>query len=119
MEMTEILKIAGGLAVGLLGKIVWDWLKNGRGKKVIIKDSGASAEIKATLEEQRLLLAQLSSVLGKCDESGTPLCYMPREWKQLLASSVERGGQTNELLRHMTDEIRDQRNLIIDILRNR
>ena len=119
MEMTEILKIAGGLAAGLLGKIVWDWLKNGRGKKVVVRESLASVEIKTSLEEQRLLLAQLNTILGKCDESGTPLCYMPREWKQLLASSVERGGQTNELLRHMTDEIRDQRNLIIDILRNR
>lgn len=122
-----ILPYVGSAVGGLIGKIVFDWLKDLRKKK--INGTGTSAskvvlqrtldEINSNLETLETNVLWLKERHDKYDENGTPLWYVPRDLKRYLVVSRERDAQQIELLNHVVSEVKEHRNLLWDLLKRR
>lgn len=122
-----ILPYIGSAVGGLIGKIVFDWLKDLRKKK--INGTGTSAskvvlqrtldEINSNLETLETNVLWLKERHDKYDENGTPLWYVPRDLKRYLIVSRERDAQQIELLNHVVSEVKEHRNLLWDLLKRK
>ncbi len=122
-----ILPYVGSAVGGLAGKIVFDWLKDLRKKKINGTGTTASrAVLQRTLDEMNRNLEAIElDVLwlkerhDKYDENGTPLWYVPRDLKRYLVVSRERDAQQIELLTHVVSEVKEHRNLLWDLVKTK
>jgi hypothetical protein len=90
---TSILLMVVAMFTGLIGKILFDWLKNGRnGKKPLVVD----------------LLPQHSRELNRLED-------IEDNVSRIAEGSVVQ----TELMRYLVDEMRSQRDTLNDIVRDR
>ena len=90
---TSIILMIVAMFTGLIGKILFDWLKNGRnGKKLQV------------VELPPQYLRELNRLENIEDD---------------MANVTERSVVQTELMRHLVDEMRSQRDTLNDIVRDR
>jgi len=95
--------IAGGI-VGLVSKIVFDWLKYRLNNKVKKNPNDCLKTIASGVE-------WLRDVHDKQDPDGTPLWYVPRQWKKSLDIINERTLESNIHLKNIFVELQQIRKL--------
>lgn len=104
------------IAVGVLGKIVYDWL---------LAKKPNSCTNESTLDarnESRLIkigdeIDWLKDVHNKVDADGIPVWYSSRDLKVVVKEMADRGIETNLLLRSILEEIKDNGKLMCDVMR--
>lgn len=133
--MEVFLYFLTGNAIGLFGKIIFDWLKNGRNNKKtngfltykLFNDDLGQFEKRVCDEVDHLgdNLKFLEEDLSKMDESvrwikrvhdqrdqdGNMIWYVPRQWKDTLDKVQESTQKSNYLLADILDELKNQRRI--------
>jgi hypothetical protein len=110
MDPSEaLLFAASGAVLGLVGRILYDWLKNprgagsnGNGYRAMAQDIAA---IKQCHSQCRIAdgVAWLKDVHAKTDANGLPLMYFPSELKTLTQQNNQLLRQTNMHLGQIKD----------------
>jgi hypothetical protein len=127
METTDIilaiLPYAGTAVAGVVGKIIFDWLKGGRRKRSA-SETATPAIVQSAVEDLCVKLEDIEDDVkwlrerhDKTDENGLPMWYVPRDLTRFLIASRERDGQQIELLNHIVSELKEHRNLLWDLLK--
>jgi len=92
--------IAGALvamAFSLIGKIIWDWVKNGK-----TKDDGQSCMMLGKnheFDEIHANIIWLKEIHNKTDEDGVPLWFMPRRAIKALFVMTANSDKTLDFLK--------------------
>jgi len=102
MTTEQILSLVGAAAFGLVSKIIFDWLKNGR------KKNNPNHKFEKLLERIATDIRWMKDAHAKVDQNGVPLWYVPRDWKKQLDKIVKNTSHNSEMLRRiLRDEITD------------
>ena len=105
------------ITCGVIGKICYDWLANGRrsvseiNNKSVLDSRNESRLIKIGDEVE-----WLKDVHAKADSDGMPVWYVPRELKELVKESSERAFETNILLKDIKEVLKENGKLMRDVM---
>jgi hypothetical protein len=109
------------LAAGIVGKIIWDWLKNNKnGNRTPTSCALANDkadEIFKILKRSEAIMDRMKEVHSKQDDSGRPLWYMPSKTiNQIDAIDTNTKSIQSTLLR-LLEEIRSTNIAILSIIK--
>jgi hypothetical protein len=106
LEMTTTLGFLLAVCVGVLSKIIYDWLANGRHDNKTTSNGNGNGHKTATLQKVADDVEFVKSTISKSDEDGSPLVYMPRELVRLVRDNYKLGVETNVLLGQILTEMK-------------
>ena len=109
-----IIGILISLTVGVLAKIVYDWLAANRGKdsEAVLSERDESRLIKIVDDVEWIKEAH-----SKTDSDGLPLWYVPRELTKIAKDSNERGLETNLILKDIKMLLKDNSLVMRDLIK--
>jgi len=112
----QIGSVLAAIGVGVIGKIVYDWLNT---KRVPADSNKSSLD---TRNESRLIkigdeVEWLKDIHAKADADGLPVWYVPRELKELVKESSERAMETNIILKDIKEILKENGILMRDLMR--
>ncbi len=107
--------LLGGACVGLVGKIVFDWLKNarngGNGRKIDL--CKACREMVAQMSQD---VRSMKDVHGRTDEDGVPLCYTPRDWGHRVENIENKSTELSTVLGQILVEIKRHNEIVLRLV---
>ncbi|MBN1882809.1 MAG: hypothetical protein JW885_11590 [Deltaproteobacteria bacterium] len=100
------------LFVGVVGKILFDWLKHRNGARFEIKDIDIK-DLAKTVYSVSERVGHIMDIQCKTDGDGLPMVYMPRGYRDVMdrvAESVAKFGwgveQNTKALKEFTEQMR-------------
>ena len=97
VDQISVSAIAGG-ALTLIGKIIFDWLKNKRNGNGNMKN--------VNLEKMAGNIKWLKDIHNRYDENGSPMWFFPRAMKETLDHIDQKSTETNLLLRQILEALK-------------
>ena len=112
-ENSMILTLLGVACVGLVGKIVFDWLKSARnGGNKIDLCRGCREKVTHMAQEVRWI----KDAHDKVDDGGVPLWYVPREWGRRVESIEDGTLELKTVLGSILVEIKRHNEIVLKLL---
>jgi len=94
-----MLAVVGTFVCTLLGKIIFDWLSNGKGKKVAVRQCKDCSEFRIMANK----IDWLTDWHKKTDADGTPLGYTP---KTEIVKLQEQAAESNTVLKQILEQLK-------------